>query len=202
MSLPLNINPLLVADNQCPVIDDRTHPTEVRTSPVAHLWCLECEIGWTYTAATSTLLAWMVDLLPVMTELKIQVRKLKWRSVATLTATGTALTDGDTVTIGTRVYTFKTLLTGAVNEVLIGAATASLANLKKAVNGQGNGGVFYGPGTVPHELVEAMTLTGTTVLLFEVRDSVAPGTVIAKAETSTNLSWDAGTTFTNAAPVA
>lgn len=116
-------------------------------------------------------------------------------ATATLTSTGTALTDADTVTIGDRVYTYKTVLTGAADEVLIGAATASLTNLKSAVNGTAGAGTTYGTGTVAHADVTAGTLTGTTVLDFEASTPGAAGNSIAKAETSTNLSWDAGETF-------
>lgn len=118
------------------------------------------------------------------------------KATAVLTFTGTALTDGDTVTIGTRTYTFKTVLTGEADEVLIGAVTASLANLKAAVNGTAGEGTTYGIGTVSHSSVEAVTLTGTTVLSFRARVAGTAGNTIGKSEVSTNLSWDAGTTFT------
>lgn len=118
------------------------------------------------------------------------------RASALLDFTGTALTDGDTVTIGTRSYTFKTVLTGSPDEVLIGAVTASLANLKSAVNGTEGEGTVYGAGTVAHAEVEAATLTGTTALLFEARVAGEAGNTIGKAEASSNMSWDAGEAFT------
>lgn len=121
------------------------------------------------------------------------------KATATLTFSGSALADGDTVTIGTRTYTLKTLLTGAPDEVLIGATTASLANLKSAVNGTAGEGTTYGEGTVAHSSVEAATLTGTTVLLFRARVAGDTGNTIDKSEASTNLSWDAGTTFSEGA---
>lgn len=117
------------------------------------------------------------------------------KASAELTFSGVALTDGDTVTIGARVYTYKTVLTGAANEVLIGAVTASLANLKAAVNGAAGAGTIYGTGTVAHADVDATILTGTTVLLFEAKLAGIAGNLIAKSEASTNLLWDAGTTF-------
>lgn len=120
-------------------------------------------------------------------------------ATALLIFTGTALTDGDTVTIGTRTYTFKTVLTGAANEVLIGAVTASLANLKAAVNGTAGIGVTYGHGTVAHTAVVAATLTGTTALTFEATTPGESGNTIAKGETSSNLSWDPGATFSGGA---
>lgn len=117
------------------------------------------------------------------------------RAMATLTFTGTALTDGDTVTIGTRTYTFKTLLTGNSDELLIGAVTDSLANLKSAVNGSAGEGTSYGAGTVPHESAEATILTSTTALTFRARAAGVTGNTIGKSEASSNLSWDSGATF-------
>lgn len=116
-------------------------------------------------------------------------------ATALLTFTGTALTDADTVVVGTRTYTFKTVLTGAANEVLIGAVTESLTNLKNAVNGGAGVGVTYGTGTTTHVDVLAGALTGTTELAFEVIEAGGAGNLIAKDEASTNLSWDQGATF-------
>lgn len=117
------------------------------------------------------------------------------KASAELTFSGSALTDADTVTIGVRTYTFKTVLSGAANEVLIGAVTASLVNLKAAVNGAAGAGTIYSTGTVAHADVDATILTGTTVLLFEAKLAGIAGNLIAKSEVSTNLLWDAGTTF-------
>lgn len=118
------------------------------------------------------------------------------KAIASLTYTGTALTDGDTVTIGTQTYTFKTLLTGSPDEVLIGATTDSLAYLKAAVNGEEGAGVTYGEGTVANADAIATILTGTTALAFEALVAGVDGNTIAIAEASTNLTWDAGATFT------
>lgn len=117
------------------------------------------------------------------------------KAIAALTYTGTALTDGDTVTIGTQTYTFKTLLTGAPNEVLIGAVTASLTNLKAAVNAAAGSGDIYGSGTVANEDAVATILTGTLVLGFEAAVAGEAGNSIAKSETSSNLTWDVGATL-------
>jgi len=107
-----------------------------------------------------------------------------------LTHNGTALTNLDTVTIGTRVYTFKTVIVVA-NDVLIGAATASLTNLTAAINGSAGSGTTYGTGTVAHADVDAV-MTGNIILTASAKVVGVGGNAIAKAEASTNLAWDAG----------
>lgn len=117
------------------------------------------------------------------------------KALAALTFTGAALMDGDTVTVGTQTYTFKTLLTGAPDEVLIGAVTDSLSNLKAAVNAEAGIGVIYGTGTVANEDAVATILTGTLALAFETVVAGAAGNSVAKSGTSIDLAWDAGITF-------
>lgn len=84
-------------------------------------------------------------------------------AVTVFTSDATAFEDGETVTLNTTVYTFKTTLTGAAYEVLIGAdAAASLDNLKLAVNGTASGlGTKYGFGTLAHPTIVAYTNTDT-----------------------------------------
>lgn len=106
----------------------------------------------------------------------------------TLTSTGVAQ-NNETMTLagqsGTRVYTFKTTLTGAANEILIGAAaTNTLDNIKDAINGtavSGGPGTTYGTGTVRNQDFTAGTKTATTLVI---------------ASTDTNANSSAGTTET------
>jgi len=90
------------------------------------------------------------------------------KASGTLTATGQPSAN-DTVSIGTagseKVYTFKSALTGAANEVLISAVNASgtLDNLIAAINGAAGAGATYGTGTVAHTEVTAIAGDGDTV---------------------------------------
>lgn len=112
----------------------------------------------------------------------------------TITSDGTAVTDGDTVTINTTVYTAKTTLSyagGKAYEVLIGSTadgSAFLANLKKAINGTGTPGTDYGIGTAVNADVVGDTLTGTTLKVWARTLGTAPNTY-ATTETSSHLSW-------------
>lgn len=113
-------------------------------------------------------------------------------ATGTLTSDATAPSNNDTVTIGTRVYTFKTTLTGAADEVLIGASAAvALDNLKSAINDTGTRGTHYGLGTTANEQVIAGTNTATTQVIDARYASL--GNTIATTETSTHLSWGAST---------
>lgn len=110
-------------------------------------------------------------------------------AVSVLSSSGTRI-DGETVTIGTTVYTFKDALTGTAYQVKIGATEeATLANLKLAINRTESGnGSAYTSGTAEHPSVVAVASDATTVT---VRGRV-PGTSLnatATTETGANLSW-------------
>lgn len=114
------------------------------------------------------------------------------QATQTLTSDATAPSDGETVTIGGYVYTFKTALTPAPFEVLIGASAAvALDNLKSAINVDGTVGV-YGAGTYAHPDVTATTNTNTTQVVQAI-NSGTEANAIATTETSAHLSWGAGT---------
>jgi hypothetical protein len=115
-------------------------------------------------------------------------------ATTTLTSTGVAL-NNETMTIGTRVYTFKTALTGAADEILIGAAaTNTLDNIKDAINRttvSGTPGTTYGLGTVVNDLVSAGAKTATTLVLTALYPSI--GNTVVTTETLTNFSFTGGT---------
>lgn len=105
----------------------------------------------------------------------------------TLTSTGTA-GNNETFTIGSRTYTLKTTLTGAANEVLIGAAaTNTLDNIKEAINGTGTPGTNYSQTTLRHPLVTAGTKTATTLVITATDTNIAGS--IASTETMANFSF-------------
>jgi len=96
---------------------------------------------------------------------------------------------GDTVTIGTRVYTFRAVLsTGPtiVDEILIGVdVTATAANLVAAIMGTAGEGSTYSTGTTVNTLVTAANAAGV-VTLTSIVIGVA-GNSVALAEVGTNL---------------
>lgn len=116
-------------------------------------------------------------------------------ATATLTTNNTECADGDTVTIGTTVYTFKDTPAAAYDVQRNGTtADTTLGNLIKAINATGTEGVEYFAGTLIHPTVSAGTLgSHASIMLAKVR-GVAGN--IAKDATSATLSWNAGETFT------
>lgn len=107
--------------------------------------------------------------------------------------TGNAIVAGNTVTIGTTVYTFRASFTSptVAYEVLLGAdLETTLANLKKAINRTETAGVanVFSQGTVAHSQVVCVASDATTIT---VRGRV-PGTslnTVATTGTATRISW-------------
>lgn len=102
--------------------------------------------------------------------------------------------NNQTVTIGGRVYVFKTILTGAANEVLIGGSGGECAvNLASAIIAGDGEGVVYGDGTLAHTLVLGDAGDGSSELL-EVQAILAgaAGNLIACSETLTSA-WETPT---------
>lgn len=115
------------------------------------------------------------------------------QAAGTLTATAN-FANTETVTIGGRVYTFQTVLTNVSGNVLIGATlTASLLNLRNAINGSGGvRGVDYAAATVTHPTVSAPASNATTLTVRALLGGVA-GNAIATTEGSVNASFGAAT---------
>lgn len=64
-------------------------------------------------------------------------------------------TNGQTVTINGRIYTFNTVLGGADSVLIGGAALETLQNFQAAINGSAGEGTIYGTGTTPSTSVVA-----------------------------------------------
>ena len=130
---------------------------------------------------------------------KIKIYRGATASVAatvTITSdTTNTFSDGETITLGTKVYTLKTALTvpAVANEILIaGSVTAMLDNIKAAVNAGTGAGTTYGTGTVANPDLTAGTKTGTTIL-FTANVAGTAGNSLASTETVAHLSFGATT---------
>jgi flagellin len=120
----------------------------------------------------------------------------------TLTVTGgnPQIIATDALTLGGTTYTFVAALTGAANEVLVGASdTQSLLNLKAAVNASAGGaGVAYGVGTVANANVNAGAATATTLAIAANVNGVGNGTTTGNSVASTVGSGGGHLAFTGA----
>lgn len=114
----------------------------------------------------------------------------------TLTGTASNVSNGDTVTIGSKVYTFQTVLTNVDGNVKIGATAAlSLTNLFNAINNvseSGTPGTDYATAMTTNTQVVASNPTSTTLYVQSLTAGTA-GNSIATTETSAQLSWGAAT---------
>lgn len=114
-------------------------------------------------------------------------------ATGTLTSSGVNVSNGDTVTIGAKMYTFQTVLTNVDGNVLIGAsATASMTNLFNAINDTGGGtpGTDYAAAMTPHPTVTATNPSATTVVVTAVTAGIG-GNSIATTEVAATLAWGA-----------
>lgn len=121
------------------------------------------------------------------------------KAFGTLTASGNAVA-AETVTIDGRVYTWRAAVTTTANEVLVGAsASASLDNLKAAINLDPAGsGTLYGSLTTVHPTVGAGAKTATTLIVYAKTGGTA-GNSLTTTEAMTNGAWGAGTLASGAA---
>lgn len=116
----------------------------------------------------------------------------------TAIGTGAVLTqtvkplDGEQVVLGAKTYTYKTTLTPAANEVLIGATLATaITNLIHAVNASGGTpGTDYGAVTANVSAVASQGAAGKMVII---QKSGITGASVSLTETLSNGSWSTAT---------
>jgi hypothetical protein len=102
-------------------------------------------------------------------------------ATVTLTLTAVPLA-AETVTLGSKTYTWRATVAATANEVLIGGTAAiSLDNLKSAVNLDGNTAV-YGSSTTINADIRAGAKTATTIL-FIAKVGGTGGNSLASTET-------------------
>lgn len=103
------------------------------------------------------------------------------------------ISDTETVTIGTKVYTFQDTLTNVDGNVHIGATAEETAdNLRNAINGGPGAGTDYATAMTVHPDVTAQDGAGTTVVIQANAEGIA-GNSIATTETSATASFGAST---------
>lgn len=114
------------------------------------------------------------------------------KATGTLTLSGNA-GNTQTVTIGTKVYTFQTVLTNVDGNVLIGAtASDSIDNLIAAINLAAGAGTLYAAATTLHPTVTAAAGAGDT-MTATAKTAGTAGNAIATTETLASGAWGAAT---------
>lgn len=103
------------------------------------------------------------------------------------------VSDGDTVTIDAKVYTFQDTLTDSDGNVKIGAAaTDSIDNLVAAITLGAGAGSAYAASMTVHATATAAVAAGDTMLATAIQAGTA-GNSIVTTEVGVNTSWGAGT---------
>lgn len=110
-----------------------------------------------------------------------------------LTSDGTNVSNNDTVTINAKTYTFKTVLTPAEGEILIGStAENTLRNLIAAINHTGVPNTDYKCAAIhPDFRAVDSQLGGVVTIVARVAGTAA--NAYATTEASTHLAWGAAT---------
>jgi len=123
-------------------------------------------------------------------------------ATATLTSSGVNVSNGDTVTIDSKVYTFQSVLTNVDGNVKIAASAAlSLANLSYAINNQGGVlGTDYATATTPHPTVRATGVTTTVVHVTAIASGTS-GNSIVSTKVAATLTWSSATLINGAASI-
>lgn len=136
------------------------------------------------------------------TRVVLQVPSGGAAATGTLTSDGSVPVAGDTVTIGSKTYTFRASVSTTANEVKIGtggsAVADTLTNLVNAITGGPGSGTTYGSLTTASTQVTASS-DATHVFLTALAQGTA-GNSIATTETSAHLSFGAGDLAGGAAP--
>lgn len=102
--------------------------------------------------------------------------------------------NNETITIGSKTYTFKTALTPAANEVLIGGTDdATFTNLKDAINGTGTPGVGYAAATLVNSDVTATIDVATGKVTVTAKNTGASYNALASTSTAADATWGAAT---------
>jgi hypothetical protein len=107
-----------------------------------------------------------------------------------LSFNGNAL-DGETVTIGSTVYRYVTVLAQAYDVLLGGTASQTIQNHIAAVNADAGAGTVYGNGTLQHPDVAAASAPGKMNVTARVAGPA--GNAIVTISTSVNATWGAAT---------
>jgi hypothetical protein len=107
---------------------------------------------------------------------------------------GSTPSNGDTVTIDTITYTFKTAITLAAYDVLIGGSAAAAAtNLIDAITRAGTPGTNYSAATVLHPTVTAATGGSGVVDVTCVFGGTGGNTIVTTATGTISADWGAAT---------
>lgn len=116
-------------------------------------------------------------------------------ATGTLTGSGSSnVADGDTVTIGTTTYRFKSTM-AQVNDIQIagsGNSDTSLTNLIDAINGTGTAGTNWYAGTVANTQVSAGSLSAHAFTVTAIIGGLA-GNSIGTTKSSSIVSWGGST---------
>jgi hypothetical protein len=123
-------------------------------------------------------------------------------ATATLTSSGVNVSNNDTVTIGTKTYTFQTTLTNVDGNVKIAASAAlSLTNLNNAINLQGGVlGTDYATAMTAHPTVRATGVTSTILHVTAIATGTS-GNSIASTKSAVTLTWSSATLINGAASI-
>jgi hypothetical protein len=115
-----------------------------------------------------------------------------WTNKGTLTSDNTTPSDGDTVVIGTKTYTFKTTLTPTEGQVLINAsADGALLNLIRAINHTGTADTDYKCAAVNPDVIADAAVVAHS---FQVYQKTAAAAVATTTPITHGMSWGAAAT--------